>query len=160
MGMNGFADAEEDSRIFFLDLEGMNFQGYKNYINNMFYEKIKEGFEDEYQKRIFLDFSGVYMDRNPIVLGEHVPGTMMAQYKDCPSYLIRANEDLGLDELSDLVLDSAEEMKKDLVVGSISKYVSGMRLMLPGKVITEEQIEDATEKIHAAYKEVYDMLHE
>ncbi|MFP4117918.1 MAG: hypothetical protein ACLFTR_03260 [Candidatus Woesearchaeota archaeon] len=157
MDADNFLEGADGTYIFFFETEGLVYQKNKEFIDSLLYDKVKKMMPHELESRITTDNNGMYVD------GNHILQPQFARFGDdvtFPAYLLHPNEAIEAEELAEIVLESATEANKELIVASSSMYVRNMQVFMnndPTKS-SQEDIEAMIEYFHLAYRNVYENL--
>ncbi len=148
--------ASEGTKILFFETEGYPYITNKGFIDEMFYSKILSLVEPEQKARMGYDSTGVYIDGNHIVQ----PQIKHDDYAlDSPVFLFSpAHFEEG--ELESILIESAEEVNRDLVIASSSGHIKDMKVWVytDPREMTEEDTAAILEKFYQAYKEAHNQM--
>lgn len=155
MDESNIIPAEDDSRIFFFEIEGLGYNSNKAFIDESLYDMIKSMMPDSLREKISFDNNGMYLS------GKHmIQPQMITQETITPDsvYLLHKHEDINSDALDEIVLQSAQELNRNLIIASSSRYVQEMMVFMNAnhEDITKEDINHLVEKFYQTYKHIYE----
>ncbi|MFP4656721.1 MAG: hypothetical protein ACLFNK_04045 [Candidatus Woesearchaeota archaeon] len=157
MDLDNFLEGTDGTYIFFFETEGLVYHENKGFIDSLLYDKIKGMMPSGLGSKVTIDNNGIYLGE------DHILQPQFARFGDdvtFPAYLLHPNEAIEAEELAEIVLESATELNKELIVASSSKYVCNMQIFMNGDPTKSSQkdIEAMIEYFHLAYRNVYENL--